>query len=155
MLERENSIFKCKLIPFLKACFLILLVFTTIQCGSKSSPAKQEAAAFFESKNKQFQAKLVFDGKVKALELLSGNLQFEASNSTPITSVVIESFVPTMPSMGHGTDNSRLSFETNGQNSDKVKVNGIWFNMGGPWEISVGAKVNGTSDVVVIKIEVP
>jgi hypothetical protein len=147
--------FGIKTIAIQKLIFAGLIMVSLVQCGSKSSPVQQETAVFFESKNKQYKAKLVFEGKIKALEPLSGELQVESSNGAPITSLVVETFVPTMPSMGHGTDNSRLSFEPNSQSSNAVKIKGIWFNMGGPWEISVGAKVNGTSDIVLINVEVP
>jgi len=150
-----KALFGTKTTAIQKVMFTAFILVSLVQCGSKSSPVQQDIAVFFESKNKQYKAKVVFEGKIKALEPLSGELHVESSNGAPITSLVVETFVPTMPSMGHGTDNSRLSFEPNSQSPNTVKIKGIWFNMGGPWEIAVGAKVNGTSDTVLIKVEVP
>jgi hypothetical protein len=72
-----------------------------------------------------------------------------------VEGVVVTSFEPTMPTMGHGTDTTKISYEASSKGKNFIKVKGIWFNMGGSWEIAVTASINGTSDKAIIKLEVP
>jgi len=140
----------------MKFVFGFLFSILLASCGSKKeSPNSAGDAVFFTSQNQTYKAKLLFDGMIKSVVPLSADFIIEPNNGVALESVTLDSFKPTMPSMGHGTDTSKLVFDTAIQNSDRVKVKGIWFNMGGPWEISISAKLNGISDQVTIKVEVP
>ncbi|MEI8026684.1 MAG: hypothetical protein WCI18_10080 [Pseudomonadota bacterium] len=140
----------------MKSILGVIFWLTLASCGdNKTSPDSAVEAIFYTSQNQTYKAKLVFDGKIKSVESLTADFIMEPNNGAILDSVSLESFKPTMPSMGHGTDTSNLAFEPSTQIKDRVKVKGIWFNMGGPWEISISAKLNGVSDQVTIKVEVP
>ena len=126
-----------------------------VHCSSKDSKVTPEIASFVNSQNQTYRVQLVMDSPVKALELLEGDLVFESLSGLPIEVVTVNSFQPTMPTMGHGTDTTKIAFEASAKGKNRIKVKGIWFNMGGSWEISISTTIQGASDKATIKVEVP
>jgi hypothetical protein len=124
-------------------------------CSSKETKVTPEVATFFNSQNQTYRVQLSMNSPVKAVEFLEGELIFESLSGLPIEGVAVNSFQPTMPAMGHGTDTTKIAFAESGKGKNHIKVNGIWFNMGGSWEIAITTTISGASDKAIIKVEVP
>jgi hypothetical protein len=124
-------------------------------CSSKDQKEATNIATFYNSQLQTYRVQLVISEPIKALQLLEGELAFESLTGNPVEAVTVTSFEPTMPTMGHGTDTTKISYEASPKGKSYIKVKGIWFNMGGSWEIALTASVNGASDKATIKLEVP
>ena len=133
---------------------LVLVALALVQCGKPRS-SKPEGVVFdpsIESTNKVF--------KVSAQWLSPPAAQKNISVRLTVTAVGIEAssiesvtFDPQMPSHGHGTfvDDQVVTIES----PQKVKVDGVYFIMGGPWVIHFTAAVNGKTDTALIPVDVP
>lgn len=60
-----------------------------------------------------------------------------------------------MKSMNHGAATIDLELSHEAERADAVLVSGLYFSMGGPWELLVSATVNGTTDKIEYAVEVP
>lgn len=107
------------------------------------------------SKKNKFFAKLEWLGGPKADDYSKAKLVFSTSEKTKPNSVSTIVFDPQMPSMGHGTatDDQVISAEESSSNS--FVVDGIYFIMGGRWEVRVTATVDGVTDLVAFVVDVP
>jgi hypothetical protein len=86
---------------------------------------------------------------------VSAKLTFLASNGLPAQSVSNIKFNPWMPSMGHGTSTADQRITAVTGTTNEFLVTGIFFSMGGDWEIQVTATVDGTTDQAAIAVSVP
>jgi len=67
---------------------------------------------------------------------------------TPVSGATV-TFVPTMPMMGHGTEDVLVSEASGG---DYLGA-GVNFTMGGLWQIDVGVTLGGASDTAVFAFD--
>jgi hypothetical protein len=107
------------------------------------------------SKNSKFVAKLEWITGPKAKDYVKAKMTFAlADRSAPKTLKDIV-FDPQMPSMGHGTSTIDQKIEIDATTPYVAIVEGIYFIMGGPWEIRVTATVDDATDMVAIPVDVP
>jgi hypothetical protein len=59
---------------------------------------------------------------------------------------------PWMPSMGHGTSTADQEITPLAGSPGKFRVRGMYFIMGGPWEIKLAATVDSVKDRASIKV---
>jgi hypothetical protein len=107
------------------------------------------------STNNNFMAHLKWTTEIKAENLVSAQLTFAKLNRTAPESVKELVFDPQMPSMGHGTSVADQVLTPEVGKNYIVNVEGIYFIMGGPWEIIVTADVDGVKDTVTFPVQVP
>lgn len=62
---------------------------------------------------------------------------------------------PWMPSMGHGTYRGDQKITAIDPALGLFRVDGLYFTMGGPWELRIDATVNGTKDRVLLSVGIP
>jgi hypothetical protein len=62
---------------------------------------------------------------------------------------------PWMPSMGHGTYRGDQKVTSTDQATGSFDVQGLYFTMGGPWELRIDAVVNGVKDRALLSVEIP
>lgn len=78
-------------------------------------------------------------------------LLFVTPNGAAVDSVKDVDFIPYMPNMGHGLNSKqRIVIGEIGA----VAVSELWFNMAGPWQITVKATVDGVADTAVFNADV-
>jgi hypothetical protein len=109
----------------------------------------------FASQNKHFVATLEWLSPLKAKQKLKARLIFATSQRTAPTSVSEIIFDPQMRSMGHGTYTDDQVITKEGSSEYIFAVEGIYFTMGGPWEVDITAEVDGNTDTVVIPVKIP
>ena len=147
-------------------CYFIGLLLTA-SCGSGSknsgvspSPSSDGGAAAGTgeestlSSNKIFGIKWTWDSKPRAETPASAVFQVvtpEGGTPESVTDIGID---PWMPSMGHGTfkDDQKITQVTSSPST--YRIDGLYFIMGGPWEIRVSATVNGSKDQAGIKVDI-
>jgi hypothetical protein len=62
---------------------------------------------------------------------------------------------PWMPSMGHGTYRGDQKITATDATKGDFKAEGLYFTMGGPWELRIDAVVNNKKDRVLIAVDIP
>ena len=107
------------------------------------------------SANGKFIAHLKWTSEIKAEDFVSVQLTFAKLNRTAPNSVKDLVFDPQMPSMGHGTSVLDQVFKPEDGKHYVINGEGIYFIMGGPWEIIVTAIVDGVKDTVTFPVQVP
>jgi hypothetical protein len=90
-----------------------------------------------------------------ANEFSTARVNFNLSDGAVIRSIDAVVFDPQMPSMGHGTETEYQKIEPVAGEPGSIIVEGIYFIMGGPWEILLTASVNGQMDRVRLPVDVP
>lgn len=103
--------------------------------------------------SKRASIKMNWNGAILAEQFLSGTLTFYDDQAQAASIVENIEFIPDMPSMGHGTDMEDQKYET--VSPGVVKITGIYLIMGGPWRITIKAKINGKDEVAEMEIDVP
>lgn len=86
--------------------------------------------------------------KVRASFTLS---PYQEAVPSSFTQVEVE---PWMPSMGHGTYTDEQKLTPIADRPGAYQVEGLYFIMGGPWEIKVSASLSGIRDVARIRVNV-
>lgn len=107
------------------------------------------------SRNQKFIAKLDWASNPKAEDYLKVFITFSTANRMAPSSVSDVIFEPQMPSMGHGTATDDQIVTADASLAYVYRVDGIYFIMGGPWEIRLTATVDGSIDTAVIPVDVP
>ncbi len=101
-----------------------------------------------------FTARLTWhDGLIASERYLTAKVVFLSGSGSAATEVQDVTFIPTMPSMGHGTAMDEQSIA--GAEKGVVTVENVYLIMGGTWDIAVTATVDGKRDTVHFKVEVP
>ncbi len=62
---------------------------------------------------------------------------------------------PWMPSMGHGTYRGDQKVTSTDPATGSFEVQGLYFTMGGPWELRIDAVVNGVKDRALLSVDIP
>lgn len=62
---------------------------------------------------------------------------------------------PWMPSMGHGTYRGDQKVTSTDPATGSFEVQGMYFTMGGPWELRIDAVVNGVKDRALLSVDIP
>ncbi|MBM4252360.1 MAG: hypothetical protein FJ146_10350 [Deltaproteobacteria bacterium] len=136
---------------------LVLITFfglQTVHCGPQSQTATASAANG-SSTLQHYTAKLDWQSPLAARTAVSARLTFLGSAGAPAQSVSGIKFTPWMPSMGHGTSTADQRITAVAGTSHEFLVTGIFFSMGGDWEIQLAATVDGQSDSATIAVSVP
>lgn len=136
---------------------LILLAFmglTAAHCGDQGNNVTATNGNGSSALN-HYTAKLDWQSPLAARTPVSAKLTFLASNGLPAQSVSNIKFNPWMPSMGHGTSTADQRITAVSGTSNEFLVTGIFFSMGGDWEIQLTATVDGTIDQAAIAVSVP
>ena len=107
------------------------------------------------AKSGAFAVKLIWDSPVTANAYLRARLLFLGKDHRPAQSVSLTTFDPRMPAMGHGTDTQDQKFLPVPDHPDQAQVEQVYFIMGGAWEVTVAATVDGVADVAKVHVEVP
>lgn len=107
------------------------------------------------SKNSKFVAKLEWLSGPKAEDYVKAKLTFALADRSAPKAIKDIKFDPQMPSMGHGTSTIDQKIELDATIPYVAVVDGIYFIMGGPWEIRVTATVDDATDTVAIPVDVP
>ena len=81
-------------------------------------------------------------------------LTFATSNRAMPGGVASVTFKGIMPSMGHGLSASKLSVQRDSTAANVYVVGGIYFAMGGDWDLTIGAKVDNAPGSLVISTSV-
>ncbi len=106
------------------------------------------------SKGGHFVVKLTWPEGAKAEQYIKARLAFATAARFRPETVSGIVFDPQMPSMGHGTATEDQVVSAVGESVWDFQVDGVYFIMGGPWEINVTAVVNGQLDTAAIPVEV-
>jgi hypothetical protein len=101
-----------------------------------------------------FAVKIEWPAGAKAEEYIKARLTFATGARLKPASVTGIVFDPQMPSMGHGTVTDDQVLTSVGDSGYEFQVAGVYFIMGGPWEIDVTAIVNGQMDTAAVPVEV-
>ncbi len=107
------------------------------------------------SKDEAFSASLAWLQGPVANDYSKAQLVFTSADGEPATNVAEIIFDPQMPSMQHGTATDDQVITAADDSQHRFVVDGIYFIMGGPWEINVTATVNGRRDTAAIPVDVP
>ena len=107
------------------------------------------------SKKSKFVAKLEWLTGPKAEDYVKARLTFALADRSAPKALKDIVFDPQMPSMGHGTSTIDQKIEIDATTPYVAVVEGIYFIMGGPWEIRVTATVDDATDMVAIPVDVP
>lgn len=148
------------------AGFILASLSLVTACGQdgkdpRSEPVPQkesgEAAGIAEkytlSQAKVFGIKWTWVGEPKAEVPAHASLTFATPDGAPPASVAEIVIDPWMPSMGHGTYTDDQTIAPVPGMPGAYLVDGLYFIMGGPWEIRVSAVVNGVKDGVTVKAD--
>ena len=125
------------------------------------SPKSEDSTAIFKpnegiaAKQGKFVVKLDWLSGPKSEDFVKARLTFATTQRAVPSTVSDVVFNPQMPSMGHGTSMDDQTIAADESSTNVFIVDGIWFIMGGPWEILVTAKVDGISDTAAIPVDVP
>jgi hypothetical protein len=141
-----------------KIGFLALL---SLGCGQEKrketphvSPAGLTLNGGVVARQGGFTARLTWlSGDVKSEHYLTALVTFYSPTGVLASQVSGVEFVPTMPSMGHGTAMDEQVIRVTGPS--EVTVEKAYLIMGGAWDIAVSATVDGVRDTVHFKVEVP
>lgn len=83
-------------------------------------------------------------------------LVFYTAGGDPAGSVEVSDFYPWMTSMGHGAPTIDLEWKkADAAKPDVWLVQGLMFTMGGTWDLTIEATVNGQADKALFPVEVP
>jgi hypothetical protein len=107
------------------------------------------------SKENLFILKFEWLTNLKSEELLKSKMTFAHSDRSAPTKVTSIVFDPQMPSMHHGTSTTDQKLIPDGNNSYVFVEEGVYFIMGGAWEIRITATGDGVTDQVVVPVNVP
>ncbi len=139
---------------------LLISLLTANFLGCGKSPEKtperhvaRELGGKSLSSQELFAATLVWtETPVKAETYVQAILSFYGKDGATAESISDVEFIPTMPSMGHGTamDEQVVQYGSSGA----VTIDKVYLIMGGSWEIKVKATVNGATDTVTFKVDV-
>lgn len=106
------------------------------------------------SERRRFRVNWAWDTAVKAEALVSAVLTFVTPEGKSPNSVAQIEIDPWMPSMGHGTATvDQVIVPAHGR-PGVFQINGLYFIMGGPWEIRIRATVDGSEDRAALKVNV-
>ncbi|MEN9835446.1 MAG: YtkA-like [Pseudomonadota bacterium] len=136
---------------------LILIAFLGIQsvhCGNQSNNTTASTSNG-SSTLRHYTAKLDWQSALAARTPVTAKLTFVGAAGAPAQSVSDIKFNPWMPSMGHGTSTADQRITALPGSSNEFLVTGIFFSMGGDWEIQLTATVDGVSDSAAIAVSVP
>lgn len=103
---------------------------------------------------KVFATTWAWDTPTKAETPVSATLTFLTPTGNTLQSVTDVEVSPWMPSMGHGTYTDDQEITPLPGRPGAFRVSGLYFIMGGPWEIRITATVNGIQDRLAIKATV-
>ena len=139
---------------FKKLILLCLLGFGSTHCGSKAS-ADTGMNIDGSSKEAVYVAKLDWQTPLKSETALTAMLSFTGPDGNAAQTVENIVFTPWMPTMGHGTStvNQKISLVPGTTNT--YLVEGVYFIMGGDWEIRLTATVNGRKDSANLPVHLP
>jgi YtkA-like len=120
--------------------------------GSKLSPVTSDASS---SRNQVYATRLEWQTPLKSGTAVTARFTF--TDKTGVAAQSVESFTvkPWMPSMGHGTYTGDQKIALVAGTTNVYDVSGIYFTMGGTWELQISATVNGQGDSANISVEVP
>lgn len=107
------------------------------------------------SKNSKFVTKLEWLTGPKAEDYVKARLTFALADRSAPKMLKDIIFDPQMPSMGHGTSTLDQKIDIDSASPYVAVVDGIYFIMGGRWEIRITATVDSTTDIVTIPVDVP
>ena len=107
------------------------------------------------SKNGTFMVKLDWTTGPVAMAPAAARLSFTDINHAAVKSVDAVAFYPWMTSMGHGTSMQDQKITPVAGTMGGFTVDGIYFVMGGVWDVRVTATVNGTTDTATIAVSIP
>jgi YtkA-like len=128
--------------------------------GAESSPPQSDNVAAADIRADAWSARRTFgvtwswDTAVKAETFVNAEVTFITPEGKAPDSVVDIEIDPWMPSMGHGTATDDQQISPVIGSPGKFKIKGIYFIMGGPWEIRLKATVNGSADRAALKVGV-
>jgi hypothetical protein len=107
------------------------------------------------SKEAVYVAKLDWQTPLKSETALTAMLSFTGPDGNAAQTVENIVFTPWMPTMGHGTStvNQKISLVPGTTNT--YLVEGVYFIMGGDWEIRLTATVNGRKDSANLPVHLP
>ena len=138
---------------------LALALIVTQACSSHTQadapaagPVRTDGVA---SKNRTFLTKLAWTTGPVAMASAAARLSFTDLNDAEVKSVDGVAFYPWMTSMGHGTSMQDQKITPVAGTMGGFTVDGIYFVMGGVWDVRVTATVNGTTDTATIAVSIP
>ncbi|MBI3295934.1 MAG: hypothetical protein HYZ71_14505 [Deltaproteobacteria bacterium] len=132
--------------------FFLGALLALAQCSKAPLSKVEPLKGAIESENKVFSVTPTWLTGPVARNYSSVRLSLSAAEGVVATTDEI-TIDPQMPAHGHGTstDDQVITIES----SQSVRVEGIYFVMGGAWVIHLSAKVNGKTDTALIPVEVP
>ena len=139
---------------FNELILLSLLGIGSSHCGSKAS-ADTAMNTDGSSKEAIYVAKIDWQTPLKSETLLTAKLSFTGPNGAAVQTVENIVFTPWMPTMGHGTSTLNQKISLIPGTTNTYLVEGIYFIMGGDWEIRLTATVNGRTDSANLPVHLP
>ncbi len=106
-------------------------------------PKPNDQASFDLDPNRKITLSLTWTANLVAENFLNAKLKFAVSDQSKVEKVTISKFKPWMPTMGHGTYTDKQKVIVSPEDPSVLTVENVYFTMGGPWEIEVGATVDG------------
>ena len=139
---------------FKNLILLSLLGFGSTHCGSKAS-ADTGMNIDGSSKEAVYVAKLDWQTPLKSETALTAKLSFTGPDGSAAQTVENIVFTPWMPTMGHGTSTVNQKISLVPGTTNIYLVEGIYFIMGGDWEIRLTATGNGRKDSANLPVYLP
>ncbi len=141
----------------MKSFLIILTLIGLMGCGEEKKPTPPvdvQKISTVPSKKSQFKVNLTWEKGPVADKFSTAKLLFFDKNDASLKGVKMISFVPDMPSHGHGTsmDDQKI---VSGKEPNEIRVENVFFVMGGPWVITVTAEINGQTDTAEVSVDVP
>jgi len=137
---------------------LLRLSLCVLLCQACSTHNKADAPASTEgvaSKNSTFFVIMDWTTGPKSAATSAATLSFYDANHHQPISVDSVAVAPWMTTMGHGTSMKDQKIVPVAGQVGRFTIDGIYLIMGGPWDIRVTAKVNGSMDTATVAVTAP
>jgi hypothetical protein len=119
--------------------------------GKASAPGRIPSP----SDKKAFRLQWTWDVSPTAETYISATMGIQSPDGTPYEGIIRDvRLTPWMPSMGHGTYTDELTVTPIPDEAGKFRVEGLYFIMGGPWEIKISAMIGEVKDTARLEVNV-
>ncbi len=136
----------------MKLFFILATLLLLTSCADNKPPVLFEKT--IQSKQAQFKVQFIWESGPTAQSFSSVKILFYDKKGLPLNDIKDITFIPFMPSHGHGTSIEDQVITT-GHSQNEFIVTNVFFVMGGSWVITLTAKTAGISDSAEVSVDVP